>query len=261
MIGGAPHSGCAAAEIPAGREVELHERARGQRARVVVREHDAQEAGFEARDARAEPALAAHAHLVRDVGERVRVHVARSVGQSVGAGAAEVDRAGVDEAGADHAHVVEQLDVPVAIFDRRADAGRGVADDAGMLLDDGPVRGRVLRGRVVGRRGDVGAVRVDRRSRRRRRTRARPSPAPPARSGTCGFRVAARDAVERGFDDHGCCHVPSPRELAHDALELPRAAPLLDDLVALDAPDLDVVDGDTLARRRRRRGTRRCACR
>src|SRR5207247_4490899 len=38
-------------------------------------------------------------------------------------------------------------------------------------------------------------------------------------------------------------------QFADDAFELPRATPLLDDLVTLDAPDLHVVDGDALSGR------------
>ena len=66
----------------------------------------------------------------------------------------------------DQPHVVEQLDVAVALFDRRAEADGRVADDAGMLLDDGPERGGVLLGRRSASTTRSGAWRVDDRAAR-----------------------------------------------------------------------------------------------
>jgi enoyl-[acyl-carrier protein] reductase II len=60
-----------------------------------------------------------------------------------------------------HAHVVEQLDVPVAIGERVAEADGGVADDARMLLHDGPVGGRVLLGCFLRTDHELRRVRVD----------------------------------------------------------------------------------------------------
>src|SRR5262249_47672463 len=71
-------------------------------------------------------------------------------------------------------------------------------------------------------------------------------------AGTCGLRRGLVTPLSATSIITGLLTVASPvaRELAHDANELPRATPLLDDLVALDAPDLDVVEGDALAGRR-----------
>ena len=142
-------------EVAAGREVELHERARRERAGLVVREHDLEEPGLEHRDARAEPVLRREVERVADVGERVRVHVLDRRRQAVAAGAAEVHRARVDERRADQALGREHADVRVAVGDRRADAGRRVEDRARPLVEHRAVAARVLLGPVLaGARSD-----------------------------------------------------------------------------------------------------------
>ena len=51
--------------------------------------------------------------------------------------------------------------MPVAILHGVSEADGGVADDTRVLLDRGPERRRVLRGRRVGVDHEVGRVRVD----------------------------------------------------------------------------------------------------
>ena len=103
---------------------------RGSAPCVVVREHDLQEAGFEDRDARPEPARrGTPSSRTRSSANVLRVHELAVGREAVAAGAAEVHRTGVARSPARiEAHVVEQLDVPVAIVDRLAEADGRVAD-------------------------------------------------------------------------------------------------------------------------------------
>ena len=167
-----------------------------------VREHDLQEAGLEDRDARSESAGRAHVHLVDDLRERVGVHELARRRQSVGPGAAEVDRTGVERGLAHEPHVVEQLHVAVPVGDRLAEPDGRVADDARMLFDRGPVRGRVLRGRFLGADDEIGRVRVDD---GRARVDARERVLGVLLDGCGHVRIAAAagHAVERDLDHYG----------------------------------------------------------
>ena len=67
------------------------------------------------------------------------------------------------ERGTRQAHVGEQLDVPVAVLDRRADTGRRVADRRRLRCDDRAVGAGVLLGDLLAGAVHVLGVRVDHR--------------------------------------------------------------------------------------------------
>ena len=192
----------AAAEIAAAREIELHERARGSAPWRAYASTTCRKPGSKIEMLGPRPRVGAHLHLVADLRERVGVHELARGREAVGAGAAEVDRAGVARALAHETQVVEQLHVAVAVGDRLAEADRRVADDPGMLLDDGPERGRVLLGRLLGADHEIGRVRVDD---RRARVDARERVLGVLLHGGRHVRIAAaaRHAVERDLDHHG----------------------------------------------------------